>query len=142
MTPWGIQWFVVRRVFLSVSNDWVQGRHAWSRQKKVNRSGELLRPDRSNDALWRENHDTHGLLIANAKGPDGYRLGRFSPGWGEWNDRFRDDVRAFWLTGTVGTARLPNDWRDPARYFATRVALRSPGSISSPLMTVSLKRSR
>ena len=31
-------------------------------------------------------------------GPEGYRLGRFPSGWSEWNDRFRDDVRAFWLT--------------------------------------------
>jgi glycogen operon protein len=29
-------------------------------------------------------------------GEDGYRLGAFPPGWGEWNDRFRDDVRRFW----------------------------------------------
>lgn len=29
-------------------------------------------------------------------GRDGYRLGRFPAGWGEWNDRFRDDVRRFW----------------------------------------------
>ena len=29
-------------------------------------------------------------------GPDGYRLGRFPPGWSEWNDRFRDTVRRFW----------------------------------------------
>jgi glycogen operon protein len=29
-------------------------------------------------------------------GPDGYRLGGFPPGWGEWNDRFRDAVRRFW----------------------------------------------
>jgi glycogen operon protein len=29
-------------------------------------------------------------------GPGGYRLGEFPPGWGEWNDRFRDDVRRFW----------------------------------------------
>lgn len=39
-------------------------------------------------------------------GPDGYRLGRFSPGWSEWNDRFRDDVRAFWLTREVGPPGL------------------------------------
>ena len=39
-------------------------------------------------------------------GPDGYRLGRFPPGWHEWNDRFRDDVRAFWLTGEVGVGAL------------------------------------
>ncbi|TVQ34724.1 MAG: glycogen debranching enzyme GlgX [Geminicoccaceae bacterium] len=29
-------------------------------------------------------------------GPGGYRLGGFGPGWAEWNDRFRDTVRAFW----------------------------------------------
>jgi glycogen operon protein len=29
-------------------------------------------------------------------GPGGYQLGAFPPGWGEWNDRFRDDVRQFW----------------------------------------------
>ena len=39
-------------------------------------------------------------------GPDGYHLGRFPPGWNEWNDRFRDDVRAFWLTGDVRPAVL------------------------------------
>jgi isoamylase len=26
----------------------------------------------------------------------GYQLGRFPPGWAEWNDRFRDAVRSFW----------------------------------------------
>ena len=30
-------------------------------------------------------------------GPDGYRLGQFPAGWQEWNDRFRDTSRAFWL---------------------------------------------
>jgi len=39
-------------------------------------------------------------------GPDGYRLGGFPPGWSEWNDRFRDDVRAFWLTGEAGIGAL------------------------------------
>jgi glycogen operon protein len=29
-------------------------------------------------------------------GPDGYRLGAFPEGWGEWNDRFRDAARRFW----------------------------------------------
>jgi glycogen operon protein len=29
-------------------------------------------------------------------GPGGYQLGRFPPGWSEWNDRYRDGVRAFW----------------------------------------------
>jgi glycogen operon protein len=36
-------------------------------------------------------------------GRDGYRLGQFPAGWGEWNDRFRDDVRRFWR-GDAGMA--------------------------------------
>lgn len=37
-------------------------------------------------------------------GPGGYQLGGFPPGWLEWNDRFRDTQRAFWLQrqGTRG----------------------------------------
>ncbi len=42
-------------------------------------------------------------------GPGGYRLGGFAPGWAEWNDRFRDTVRAFWR----GDERVTPD-------FATR----------------------
>jgi glycogen operon protein len=30
-------------------------------------------------------------------GPHGYQLGQFGPRWQEWNDRFRDTSRAFWL---------------------------------------------
>jgi glycogen operon protein len=29
-------------------------------------------------------------------GPGGYQVGRFPPGWAEWNDRYRDTVRDFW----------------------------------------------
>jgi isoamylase len=29
-------------------------------------------------------------------GPDGYQLGRFPPGWSEWNGAYRDAVRRFW----------------------------------------------
>jgi isoamylase len=38
-------------------------------------------------------------------GPGGYQVGEFPPGWAEWNDRFRDNVRAFWK-GDVGAAAL------------------------------------
>jgi glycogen operon protein len=27
----------------------------------------------------------------------GYQVGRFPPGWSEWNDRYRNTVRAFWV---------------------------------------------
>ncbi len=36
-------------------------------------------------------------------GPGGYQVGRFPPGWAEWNDTFRDTVRAFWK-GDAATA--------------------------------------
>jgi len=29
-------------------------------------------------------------------GPGGYQVGRFPPGWAEWNGRYRDAVRRFW----------------------------------------------
>ena len=29
-------------------------------------------------------------------GPGGYQVGQFPPGWAEWNDKFRDTIRAFW----------------------------------------------
>ncbi|MCL2464178.1 MAG: glycogen debranching protein GlgX, partial [Micrococcales bacterium] len=42
----------------------------------------------------------HGLkLIAEPWdiGPGGWRTGQFPPPWAEWNDRFRNAVRSFWL---------------------------------------------
>jgi glycogen operon protein len=29
-------------------------------------------------------------------GPGGYQVGAFPPGWAEWNDKYRDTVRAYW----------------------------------------------
>jgi isoamylase len=29
-------------------------------------------------------------------GPGGYQVGKFPPGWAEWNDRYRDTMRDFW----------------------------------------------
>ena len=29
-------------------------------------------------------------------GPGGYQVGAFPPGWAEWNDRYRDQMRQFW----------------------------------------------
>ena len=37
-------------------------------------------------------------------GIHGWRTGQFPPPFSEWNDRFRDGVRSFWLTG-LGRAR-------------------------------------
>jgi glycogen operon protein len=40
-------------------------------------------------------------------GPNGYQVGRFPPGWSEWNDRYRRTLRRYWagegsLIGDVG----------------------------------------
>ena len=52
-------------------------------------------------------------------GPGGYQLGRFPAAWGEWNDRFRDDVRAFWQ-GTGGLGQLATRLAGSADVFAAR----------------------
>jgi isoamylase len=40
-------------------------------------------------------------------GPGGYQLGRFPPGWGEWNDQFRDTVRDYWRGEATPAALAP-----------------------------------
>ncbi len=37
-------------------------------------------------------------------GPGGYQVGGFPPGWAEWNDKYRDNVRAYWK-GDEGLTR-------------------------------------
>jgi glycogen operon protein len=37
---------------------------------------------------------------------EGYLVGRFPPGWCEWNDRYRDTVRDFWRTRPGGVRDL------------------------------------
>lgn len=36
-------------------------------------------------------------------GPGGYQVGGFPPGWAEWNDKYRDTIRAYWKSeeGTI-----------------------------------------
>jgi len=43
-------------------------------------------------------------------GPGGYQVGGFPPGWAEWNDKYRDTVREFWINSD-----------DTARDFAARL---------------------
>ena len=70
-------------------------------------------------------------------GPGGYQVGRFSPGWAEWNDAFRDTVRAYWR-GDEG--KLPT-WRrgSPPRPTCSPsvAASHGPRSTSSRRMTAS-----
>ena len=52
-------------------------------------------------------------------GPGGYQVGRFDGRWGEWNDRYRDDVRRFW-TGHAGPAALAGRVTGSADLFAAK----------------------
>ncbi|MFN8077123.1 MAG: glycogen debranching protein GlgX [Kineosporiaceae bacterium] len=53
-------------------------------------------------------------------GPHGWRTGQFPPPFSEWNDRFRDSVREFWL---AGAARAAAGWATGGvRDLATRLA--------------------
>jgi len=40
-------------------------------------------------------------------GPGGYQVGRFPPGWAEWNDRYRDVTRDFWRGEAAGRELAP-----------------------------------
>ncbi len=39
-------------------------------------------------------------------GSGGYQVGAFLPGWAEWNDKYRDNVRRFWKGDTFQTAEM------------------------------------
>ncbi|MEJ5914966.1 glycogen debranching protein GlgX [Pseudokineococcus sp. 1T1Z-3] len=54
-------------------------------------------------------------------GPHGWRTGQFPVPFGEWNDRFRDDVRSFWLADAA-RARRGEHPGDGVRHLATRLA--------------------
>ena len=58
----------------------------------VNMAGEFMTAVRQDPVLSRTK------LIAEPwdLGPGGYQTGRFPEGWSEWNDKFRNTVRAFW----------------------------------------------
>ena len=63
-------------------------------------------------------------------GSGGYRLGDFPRGWGEWNDRFRDDMRRHSgaASGPADFARrlcASSDVRAPRRAPAESVNLSS-----------------
>jgi glycogen operon protein len=49
-------------------------------------------------------------------GPGGYQVGGFPPGWAEWNDTFRDDVRDFWR-GQLSNPRLADRLAASAAIF-------------------------
>ncbi len=58
-------------------------------------------------------------------GPGGYRLGHFPPGWSEWNDRFRDTMRAFWLGHPAHRGEVARRLAGSADHFRARGRLPS-----------------
>ncbi|MDQ0572789.1 glycogen operon protein [Variovorax paradoxus] len=66
------------------------------------------------------------LLIAEPwdVGAGGYRLGEFPPGWLEWNDRYRDTQRGFWLRqgreGATGLGDFAHRFTASSAQFAHR----------------------
>ncbi len=50
-------------------------------------------------------------------GPEGYRLGSFPAPFAEWNDRFRDAARGFWLGRAGAAAELGDGLLGSARVF-------------------------
>lgn len=53
-------------------------------------------------------------------GPGGYQVGGFPPGWAEWNDRFRDTVRAYWKGDEGQLAELATRMTASADLFDQR----------------------
>jgi glycogen operon protein len=68
-----------------------------------------------------------GKLIAEPwdLGPGGYQAGNFPRGWLEWNDSFRDTVRAFWLGGSVTRGQFAQALAGSAQRL--QAARRGPG---------------
>ena len=53
-------------------------------------------------------------------GPGGYQVGRFPPGWAEWNDKFRDTVRSYWKGDSGKQAEMATRLSASADCFARR----------------------
>ena len=53
-------------------------------------------------------------------GPGGYQVGGFPPGWAEWNDRFRDTARAFWMGEEGKVAELASRLTASGDHFNQR----------------------
>jgi glycogen operon protein len=64
-------------------------------------------------------------------GADGYQLGRFPAGWGEWNDRFRDDSRRFWRGDAGMLGALATRLAGSADIFGARAATDSVNFITA-----------
>lgn len=50
-------------------------------------------------------------------GPNGYQLGHFPLTFSEWNDRYRDEVRQFWLQGSVSAGAFAERFAASSQLF-------------------------
>jgi glycogen operon protein len=64
-------------------------------------------------------------------GPGGYQLGHFPAAWGEWNDRYRDDLRGFWRGDAVSLGELARRLAGSDDVFAARPPSRSVNFITA-----------
>lgn len=53
-------------------------------------------------------------------GPHGYQLGQFPAGWLEWNDQYRDTLRAFWLQRQVTLGEFARRFAGSSDLFQQR----------------------
>jgi isoamylase len=53
-------------------------------------------------------------------GPGGYQVGRFPPGWAEWNDRYRDTIRKYWKGDSGQAPELASPLAASADFFNRR----------------------
>ncbi|WP_374355961.1 glycogen debranching protein GlgX [Chitinimonas sp.] len=53
-------------------------------------------------------------------GPGGYRVGGFPAGWAEWNDRYRDACRAFWLRRSISRGEFARRLTASSELFERR----------------------
>ena len=70
-------------------------------------------------------------------GPDGHHTGSFAPGWAEWNDSFRDTVRAFWLGHPCTRGELASAVCASANRFAQATPTRHLGQ-RQPMASIHL----
>jgi len=64
--------------------------------------------------------------------------GNFPMGWAEWNDKYRDSIRAYWKGDGGLLGELAQRLTDPVTCMNAAGANRMPASISSVRTTVYL----
>jgi glycogen operon protein len=71
---------------------------------KINPSSNLITAIKNDPVI------SKAILIAEPwdLGPQGYQLGNFPPNWLEWNNKFRNTVRRFWLREPVTYEEIAN----------------------------------